>query len=103
MPESRGRRPKKPTQRSGNSTKADTTTKMEQKEIDKPPPEQRRSRPLEIWKDVWAILGPLVTMTTLSFLLWPQIQIDAGPNPNPAEPGSAEFIISNVGRVPVFN
>ena len=51
-------------------------------------------------------MGPLVALIalTLSILqFWPQIRIDPGPNPDPAQLGGAEFIISNIGRVSVYN
>ena len=58
---------------------------------------------LEIWKTVWAVLGPIVALTGLAFLLWPQIKIEPSVNPNPTDPLATAFVITNAGNVPVYN
>src|SRR6266566_1677571 len=104
MPESRGRRPRKPIPQAANSTTTNKPAKKQTKEVaSTAKPEPKRFRPLELWKNVWAVLGPVLALTSFAFLLWPQIKIDATANPNPADPVSAPFIVTNVGNVPVYN
>jgi hypothetical protein len=109
MPESRGRRPK--TRSPPPKTyAANKTTKTENKETTLPASAKSQSRFLDKWKDVWAILGPIFALislvvgsTGITFLLWPQIQIEPSANLDPSQPLSTQFRVTNVGRTVVYN
>jgi hypothetical protein len=103
MPESRGRHPKKPNPKAAKSIATSTPRKTEEIKTHTQPPARQRWRPLEIWKNVWAILGPIVSMTAFSFLMWPQVKIEPSANPNPTDPLGTEFVVTNSGNVPVYN
>ena len=104
MPEFRDRRPKKkPNQKNITNISKKTPTKKEDKETSNPKPGVKRFRPLDIWKNVWAVLGPGIALTGFSFLLWPQVKIEPSVNPNPTDPIGTEFIVINSGNVPVYN
>jgi hypothetical protein len=96
MPESRGRRPKtKSTRADGETGAAQGKSAENEHSILK--------KTLNVWKDVWAILGPGVAFTALGFALWPQIRVEAFVNPNPTDPIGTQFLITNSGNVPVYN
>jgi hypothetical protein len=103
MPESRGRRPKKSSQPKENSGSKGKPTQKEGKEENTPQSAQRRYRLLNLWKNAWAVLGPTIALTGVSFLLWPQIKIEPSVNPNPTDPVGTEFTVVNSGNVPVYN
>jgi hypothetical protein len=103
MPESRGRRPKKSTQPSGNTSAKDKSTKKEDKTSEVKAERRKKSLILEIWKDIWAILGPGVALTSFAFFLWPQVQIEPSANLDPAQALATQFKITNTGHVPVYN
>jgi hypothetical protein len=103
MPESRGRRPKKSTQPSGNTSAKDKRTKKEDKTVEARAERRKKSLILEVWKDIWAIVGPAVALTAFAFLLWPQVQIEPSAHLDPAKPLATQFKITNTGRIPVYN
>ena len=55
------------------------------------------------WQLVWAISGPIVSLTGFAFLLWPQVSIEAGVNLDPEEPLATQFVVTNRGRVTIYN
>jgi hypothetical protein len=99
MPPSRGRRPKPTIQPTVKTNAAQTPTKTDSKTRTI----QRPRRWLDAWKNVWAIVGPLVSLVGLAFLLWPQITINNIASLNPDDPLSAQFMITNSGHVPIYN
>jgi len=68
---------------------------------------EQSSKPHRIWrgwKEVWAVLGPIVALTGLFLLLIPQVRIEPSVNLDPSQPLSTQFLVSNVGRIiPVYN
>lgn len=101
MPESRGRRPKKPNPQNSENIQKNTPTKKQETNNEKPV--SKRWRVLNTWKDVWAILGPAIAIVGPIFLLWPQVKIEPSANPNPTDPLGTEFTVINSGNVPVYN
>jgi hypothetical protein len=74
MPESRGRRPKKPNPQNSENIQKNTPTKKQETNNEKPV--SKRWRVLNTWKDVWAILGPSIFPEhhgyfRVSVSLWP--------------------------------
>jgi hypothetical protein len=102
MPESRGRRPKKPTPQGAGSTAANTPTKTTEKEKDSPRAATTGFRPLELWKNVWAVLGPAVALTGFAFLLWPQVRIEPSSSLDSTDALTTQFRVTNTGNVPVY-
>jgi hypothetical protein len=102
MPEPRGRRPKKPTPQDAGSTAANTRTKTTGKETSSPKAAATRLRPLELWKNVWAVLGPAVGLTGFAFLLWPQVQIEPGSSLDFTDALTTQFRVTHSGNVPVY-
>src|ERR1700730_2078168 len=102
MPESRGRRPKNPTPQDAGSTAANTRTKTTVKETDSPKAAAAGLRPLELWKNVWAVLGPAVALTGFAFLLWPQVRIEPGASLDFTDALTTQFRVTNSGNVPVY-
>jgi hypothetical protein len=103
MPKSRGRRPKRPNQRTASGISKDTPTTEQHRGSDNTRQAYKRLRVLDIWKNVWAILGPVIALTGFAFLLWPQIKIESSANPNPSDPLGTEFVVINSGNVPVYD
>ena len=128
MPESRGRRPKKPTPQGAGSTAANTPTKTTEKEKDSPREATTGFRllelwknvwavlgpavaltwfafllwPLELWKNVWAVLGPAVALTWFAILLWPQVRIEPSSSLDSTDALTTQFRVTNTGNVPVY-
>ena len=102
MPESRGRRPKKPTPQGAGSTAANTPTKTTEKEKDSPREATTGFRLLELWKNVWAVLGPAVALTWFAILLWPQVRIEPSSSLDSTDALTTQFRVTNTGNVPVY-
>jgi hypothetical protein len=103
MPRPRGRRSKKTIQPNEDKPSLGTPTKKDSKPENREAPEPKKFRLLEIWKNAWAVLGPIIALTGLAFLLWPQIKIETSATLNQADPLNTQFRIINSGNVSVFN
>ena len=56
-----------------------------------------------MWKNFWALAGPLVSLVGLWFLLHPSIDVTVGGNLDPSQQFQSLLIINNRGHVPVYN
>jgi hypothetical protein len=55
------------------------------------------------WKEVWAYLGPCLSLVGAWFLLTPNIDVTAGINLDTAQQFQTQFLVSNRGHVPIYN
>jgi hypothetical protein len=55
------------------------------------------------WKEVWAFVGPLITLTTFSAFAVPQVSIEPSINLDPAQPLATQFRITNKGHFTVYS
>jgi hypothetical protein len=62
-----------------------------------------RTKAWQLWKELWAFIGPLIAVTSFAFLMMPQVSIEPSVNLDPAQPLATQFLITNRGRVPVYN
>jgi hypothetical protein len=53
------------------------------------------------WQLVWAVLGPILAVTSFVYAMWPQVTITTFPTLDPNDPLGTQFLISNNGRLPV--
>jgi hypothetical protein len=70
-----------------------------------PPAKPRGSTRAKIWqwwKEFWALAGPLMALVSIAFLLMPQITIEPSVNLDPQQPLATQFLITNRGKVPVY-
>jgi hypothetical protein len=55
------------------------------------------------WKEFWALAGPLMALVSLVFLFTPQITIEPTVNLDPQQPLATQFLITNRGKVPIYD
>jgi hypothetical protein len=103
MPESRGRRPGKSSQSSAKSDLQNKPLIKEDKEKNNQKAERKRPSLLDVWKNVWAIAGPAITLISFAYFLWPEVRIEPSANLDPSKPLATHFRITNTGHVPVYN
>ena len=57
----------------------------------------------EFWKFAWAILGPIVALTTFYFNFTPSVSITPTVNIDKTQTYSTQIEITNTGRVPIYD
>jgi len=87
---------------SGANQKGKSSHKQASLEKAKEKPTHRRYL-LELWKNSWAILGPIVALIGLFFLLKPVVEVESSANLDPSQPLATQFRIRNHGHVPVYD
>ena len=55
------------------------------------------------WKETWAYIGPVVALVGAWSFWSPAVSIAAGANLDASQKLATEFVVSNVGRVPIYN
>jgi hypothetical protein len=75
----------------------------EKTESDKETEKSTGKRRWEIWKTGWAFLGPIVGLITFWYNFTPSLMISAGSNIDKTQRYSTQVIITNTGRVPIYD
>lgn len=58
---------------------------------------------LDRWKNIWAILGPAMTLLGAGAYWWPSVGLATGINLDPSQDFQTQFVITNTGHVPVHD
>jgi hypothetical protein len=61
------------------------------------------ARAMAVWKNLWAVVGPLIALVGFYFLLRPQISIEPGANLDPSKPFGTLFLVKNTGHIPIYD
>jgi hypothetical protein len=104
----------KPAEREQNSqsgdVKGEKTGKGKLSSGKPPKPRKLMSKPAisragvsQVWKEIWAYLGPAVAILGFWFSFKPTIAITSGSTLDPSQVFGTMFVVTNTGRIPVHN
>lgn len=57
----------------------------------------------KLWQVFWSVAGPAISIVGFYFLMSPKITIDPGINLDPEQPLATQFLVKNIGHVPVYD